>query len=683
MMQPSYQRDMEKIGLVRMRKSGMCGIYPYRRGKIPACSMISYRMDGYFETGKFRLGTNYWASHAGTAMWSDWRPDSVAADLKALARSGVEVLRVFPLWPDFQPLKLLYGGHGRPAEYRFGETPLSDDPDGRAGVDPEMIRRFAEFESLAGRNGLKLMVGLITGWMSGRLFVPPAFAGRNPLTDPAAMLWQQRFVRYFVEKFREADSIIAWDLGNEVNCMGPASREQAWLWAAGITNAIRAADPTRPVVSGMHGLSPHGRDSWRIQDQAEITDLLTTHPYPPFTPHCDLDPIPTMRPCLHATAESLLYGDVGGRPCLAEEFGTLGPGYADAGNAAAYVRTNLFSLWAHDCRALLWWCAFDQDHLEHAPYDWSNVERELGMLHKDRKPKPLANEFVKFSSFFGRLPFDRLPPRHIDGVCLLSPDQDCWGAAYSAFILAKQAGVDIAFRYSDQPLGEPAVILVPSLQGQNHLNRRRWLELRERVAAGASLYISVDNAIISGFKDLTGLEVISRQRRGSPLTFDFDGSKFSAGPDFLSRLRLSGAEALGSEPDGNPAFSVFKLGKGRVFFLSFPLEMELAERPGIFDAGKAVPFWRIYARIFSGSAGRILQRDLPVVGVTEHALDPDRRMAVLINHSPQEAKTILKLAGGWGISETLYGDPPASRGDKFEALLRPNDALILILKSGN
>jgi len=25
--------------------------------------------------GSFVVGANYWASHAGTAMWRDWRPD--------------------------------------------------------------------------------------------------------------------------------------------------------------------------------------------------------------------------------------------------------------------------------------------------------------------------------------------------------------------------------------------------------------------------------------------------------------------------------------------------------------------------------------------------------------------------------------------------------------------------------
>jgi len=93
--------------------------------------------------------------------------------------------------------------------------------------------------------------------------------------------WELRFVREFVSTFKDHPAIIGWDLGNECNCMGAATREQAYTWTATIANAIRAVDPTRPVVSGLHGLTPTG--AWTMQDQGELTDLLTTHPYP-FSP---------------------------------------------------------------------------------------------------------------------------------------------------------------------------------------------------------------------------------------------------------------------------------------------------------------------------------------------------------------------------------------------------------------
>ena len=312
----------------------------------------------------------------------------------------------------------MYGGNGRPVEIRHGEAPLPENEAGRAGVSEAAIRHFEEFTALAAQHNLKLIVGLLTGRMSGRLFIPPALEGCNVLTDPVALLWETRFVQYFVRHFKDDPAIAAWDLGNECNCMAPvAGHEAAWAWTAAIVNAIRAVDATRPVVSGMHSLTPTGE--WRMQDQGELTDVLTTHPYPVFTPHCNQDPINTIRTQLHATAESCYYADLGGKPCFAEELGTLGPMVASEAVAADFIRAGLFSLWAHDLRGLLWWCASDQTELVHAPYDWHAMERELGILRTNGTPRPALAEMGKFRRFVEGLPAP-LPPRVKEAVCILS-----------------------------------------------------------------------------------------------------------------------------------------------------------------------------------------------------------------------------------------------------------------------
>ena len=176
-----------------------------------------------FDKQSFLIGCNYWASHAGTAMWREWRPEIVEKDFKRLSEEGLEILRVFPLWSDFQPLTLLLGYNGKPVEYRFGEKPLPDTEEGHAGVSFEAISYFNEMTKLAEKYNLKLIVGLVTGWMSGRLFVPPAFERKNALTDPSVLVWQTRFVQYFVKHFKDNKSIVAWDLGNECNCIAKVS----------------------------------------------------------------------------------------------------------------------------------------------------------------------------------------------------------------------------------------------------------------------------------------------------------------------------------------------------------------------------------------------------------------------------------------------------------------------------
>ena len=64
-----------------------------------------------FGKQEFRTGCNYWASHAGTDMWHDWRPEVVEDDFRKLASLKLKVVRLFPLWPDFQPLKQIGRAH--------------------------------------------------------------------------------------------------------------------------------------------------------------------------------------------------------------------------------------------------------------------------------------------------------------------------------------------------------------------------------------------------------------------------------------------------------------------------------------------------------------------------------------------------------------------------------------------
>ncbi|MBN2390790.1 MAG: cellulase family glycosylhydrolase [Anaerolineae bacterium] len=629
--------------------------------------------------GSFLVGTNYWASHAGTAMWRDWQADVVERDFRTLAEEGLQVLRVFPLWPDFQPITQLYGGTGRPVEIRHGEEPLPETEAGQAGVSIEAIQRFEEFMRLAAKHNLKLIVGLITGWMSGRLFVPPALEGRNVLTDPVALLWEMRLVRYFVRYFKDNPAIAAWDLGNECNCMAPVPHhEAAWTWTATIVNAIRAVDPERPIISGMHSLTPTG--DWRMQDQGELTDVLTTHPYPVFTPYCNQDPVNTIRTQLHATAESLFYAELGGKPCFAEELGTLGPMVASDAVAADFIRAGLFSLWAHDLRGLLWWCASDQTALTHAPYDWHAMERELGLLRSDGTPKPVIKELGKFRALVDGLP-QPLPPRVKEAVCILSDAQDQWGVAYSTFILAKQAGFDLEFQYETQPLKDAGLYLLPCISGHRVIHRRRYMKLMARVAEGATLYISYAGGFMSQFEELTGLRVLTRFRGMRETAFAWVDTDFTLGGDYKLTLESVRAEVLGVETDGNPAFTRAPYGKGWVYFLGFPLEMALTTTPGAFHTPEAQPFWKLYRAIAQPfMQKRAIVKHHPMLGVTEHPLDTLRRVVVVINYSPEPVETTLDLAPGWTLGPVWYGVPTRASGSTVEISLPQNDAYVAIVE---
>lgn len=627
---------------------------------------------------KFFIGCNYWASHAGTAMWSNWRPEQVDLDLQRLSAAGVEVMRVFPLWPDFQPICAVYSSEGTHFGYRKGEERLGTDAAGRAGMSPVMMGRFAEFVALADKHNIKLIVGLITGWMSGRLFAPPGLLGKNLLTDPDAIRWQVRFVSYFVKTMKQHSTIIAWDLGNECNVMGKVtSQEQAYLWTASISNAIKAGDASRPVLSGMHSLLPKG--PWTMQDQGELTDILTTHPYPFWTHYTDFDALDSMCPTLHATAESLFYGQLGGKPCFAEEMGTMGPMVSNEAVAAAFARTSTWSQWAHGLAGLLWWCAHDQTQHMHAPYDWVACEGELGLMTEDGRIKPVLAEMVGVKRQIQNMPFE-LPKRRVDAVCILNSSQDHWATALGAFMLAKQAKFDIDFCFEDQALPDADFYLLPCVTGVYGVGKQLWQALLKKVFEGATLYFSSNDGYMLNFAEVTGLTVQNRSRRASDASVTLhttaQPTALSLSSEFRLDLLVDRAEVLATEADGNPVLTRATYGQGVVYFCALPVELNLVQIKGVSRQAEQMPLWRLYEAISTGARStRVVQVENPYIGITEHPLDAQSMVVVLVNHSPAERTVKASLQTGWSVQDVVHGQPLAG----MTWTLAANDALVLRL----
>jgi hypothetical protein len=632
------------------------------------------------EDGRFVVGCNYWASHAGTNMWRDWRPEVVEADLKQISEAGMQVIRVFPLWPDFQPIYQYYSGEGSLKEVRFKDGPLPGTGPGKDGVSEEALAHFKQFADLAQKYNVKLVVGLVTGWMSGQLFVPPALEGKDILTDPTSIMWQIRLVRNMVHEFKNHPAVLAWDLGNECNVMGEVPNYQAaYVWSASVTNAIKAEDLTHPVISGMSGLTSESKAKWRIQDQAELTDLLTTHPYPFWTKYGNQDPSNTIRTIILSAAETRFYGDIGGKPCLVEETGIMGPLEANDKVKASFLRSLLFNNWANNCHGLLWWCAYDQNQLEHTPYEWYAVERDLGLFRNDRSPKPMVAELTNFRKFIDNLPFESLPKQKKEAVCILTDGQDQWGVAYSAYILAKQAGFDIEFQNGSQPIKDASIYMLPSIKGLTLINRKDWLAILDKVKEGAILYVSFDEGFLSHFIDAAGIDVVTSQTRNKPAGFISNNGSikpFSLNASRKLNITPTTASVLAHEEDGNPIFTVNSYGKGKIYFLGFPLEMDVTLKNGAFTENPA-EYWKIYQTIAADviKQSRTVIKNDPYVGITEHDLSPTQKVVILVNFSPVNRIVALNINSEWTVGKALYGSLPL----KSSVTILANDACVLQL----
>ena len=63
-------------------------------------------MEKFFDN-KFFTGINYWDSAHATRMWQEFDETVIDADMQVLRSAGVNSLRIFPLWEDFQPVKII------------------------------------------------------------------------------------------------------------------------------------------------------------------------------------------------------------------------------------------------------------------------------------------------------------------------------------------------------------------------------------------------------------------------------------------------------------------------------------------------------------------------------------------------------------------------------------------------
>lgn len=548
-----------------------------------------------------------------------------------------------------------------------------------------MMERFETLADLAQRHGMKLIVPLINGHMTFRVYCPPAVDGLDAFTDPESLFWQNRFVRYFVKRMKHHPAILAWELGNESNCLSVAdTRAAAWNWAAQISASIRLADPSRPVYSGMHSLQLHDRqwetrpNKWLLADQAELCDMLTTHPYQMWRSYVNCDSPNTLRWVMLAPTENRLYADIGGKPAIVEEIGTLRRTFSDFPALGRQLRNILWLLWASDARALLWWCAFDQTGMEFPPYDWDEAGMEHGILTGDRRLNPTGEAIAAFGDFLRRSPVQSLPPAAHTAVCIFGRDQEHYELANASNILARQAGLTLKFAFCEEEIPEAPCYFLPCLKRKGGLNRAAFRELSRRVEAGATLCVTLDSdASPVEMAEFFGAEIVSRRKGRGPREFSLQlGGKpivLRLAPPHEFTLAARGASPL----DESGTFMEFRRGRGRVILAALPLEKLMLEMPGSFQMFPACEFYRYCGA--EALSGELLHADCREVLISEHPESERRCYAVIANCSPEARVVALNPAAGWRITGCDSDSPDVVLQDGSLALPE-NGAALLVLE---
>lgn len=357
----------------------------------------------------FVQGVNYWPGGKAMTWWRDFDAEEVAADFELIASLGMEVVRLFLLWDDWQP-----------------------HPDEVSGACLENFRTVCD---TAARHGIGLDVTFFVGHMSGPNWAPGWLLGgevdaqqvvsggrivtggyRNMFTDPVALDAERLLLSTVVGAFKDHPAIWLWNLGNEPDLFAwPPSAATGREWAAEMTALITSLDPAHGVTCGLHAASLLQDNGLRVNDVFAPATVATMHAYPMYLPVArgPLDPDLVPFSCA-------LTRELSGTPVLMEEWGgcTAPPGeesqtwsWTSYGKArsqfmaseeelARHIATVLPKLVEVGALGSLLWCFSDYSEplWESPPLLESKHERFFGLRRPDGSLKPHALVVKEFAA---------------------------------------------------------------------------------------------------------------------------------------------------------------------------------------------------------------------------------------------------------------------------------------------
>jgi len=369
---------------------------------------------------RFSLGINYWPRRSAMAMWRRFDPGEVREDFARIAGLGLDTVRFFLRWDDFQP------------------TPET--------IDATMLTRLEAVADIAAEAGLQTMPTLFCGHMSGVNWLPPwsldpasrhgrfrTIAGeaespygigdfyRGPLLDA-----QLLFARAAGERLRAHPAVFAWDLGNEFsNLREPASEADAANWSRRLTAALEESSGI-PVTAGTHGEDLTRDRSLRLSSLCAPFGFATMHGYSVYSTFARSRLDPEVVPFLAMLAaafshEPVLFSEFGNPTCPPGKLSpyervalpdeppnpTVSPddpvlaAYAclDEDEMAAYCRNVLERLHADGRLGAYWWCWADYDRAlrDEPPFDRAPHELSFGIVRADGNEKPVAAALAAFA----------------------------------------------------------------------------------------------------------------------------------------------------------------------------------------------------------------------------------------------------------------------------------------------
>ncbi|MFD0275076.1 glycosyl hydrolase [Kitasatospora sp. NPDC127111] len=320
-----------------------------------------------------RFGVNYTPTAGWFHHWLDFDLDAVRADLDSIAGLGLDHVRVFPLWPVFQPNRTL--------------------------IRPRAVEQLAALVDAAGERGLDVAVDGLQGHLSSFDFQPSwtrTWHRRNMFTDPDVLDGQAAYLRTLAAALHGRDNFLGMTVGNEVNQFSGephpdpdrADPAQVDAWLRRMLAACEQGAPGRLHLHASYDaawyLDDHPFTPWhsaRIGAATAVHSWVFNGTAQRYGAHATA----TAQHAAYLVELAKAWADDPRRPVWLQEVGAPAPHIAAEDAARFTADTVAAVLDCPDLWGVTWWCSHDVDR---ALADFPELEYGLGVLTTDRRVKP-------------------------------------------------------------------------------------------------------------------------------------------------------------------------------------------------------------------------------------------------------------------------------------------------------
>ncbi len=360
---------------------------------------------------EFILGVNYWPRKKAMFWWKEFEEEEVREEFSVIRELKLDVVRIFLLWEDFQPLP-----------ERISKT---------------SIKNLEKVLDIAEELRLGVIPTFFIGHMSGINWLPEWVLSKKPherfftysngkvldlgardIYEDTDLLEAERLLLETVaSEFDDHPAIYAWDISNEIdNVRIPKTPEAGKRWLKFVYGVLKE-NSSKPVTFGIHQEDIQENKHFHVWDVAHFNDILCMHAYSVYTDFTDpLDPYFVPFTCLLTQA-------LGGKDVLMEEFGMPTTGgktqkilsatgkhttkhyLINEEDAAIWLEKTLKALYEVGTIGAIYWNFSDyhESLWNRPPFDKAIHERFFGLLRSDGSLKPTAIVMKKFKDKIGEL----------------------------------------------------------------------------------------------------------------------------------------------------------------------------------------------------------------------------------------------------------------------------------------